>query len=74
MQQGWVCTVLNIGCALRKYRPALGWLAHLGPLAVPPTATRWWSFEALILMSGWLPDATLAVATMGVCNLTNSVS
>lgn len=40
----------------------------------PSPVCRWWSFEALILMSGWLPDATLAVATMGVANLTNSVS
>lgn len=44
------------------------------PPSLPPLVDRWWSFEALILMSGWLPDATLAVATMGVANLTNSVS
>jgi hypothetical protein len=35
---------------------------------------RWWSFEALILMAGWFPDAQLAVATMGLCSLTNTVT
>jgi hypothetical protein len=32
------------------------------------------SFEALILQAGWFPDAQLAVATMGLCSLTNSVT
>jgi hypothetical protein len=31
------------------------------------------SFEALILQAGWFPDAQLAVATMGLCSVTNAV-
>ncbi len=39
----------------------------------PCLPARWWSFEALIFMAGWFPDAQLAVATMGLCSMTNTV-
>ncbi|EFN53551.1 hypothetical protein CHLNCDRAFT_58521 [Chlorella variabilis] len=52
-----------------------GWGQYLG-LALPSVVMiccKWWSFEALILQAGWFPDAQLAVATMGLCSMTNSV-
>lgn len=70
--------IARLGQRMMHIRPWAGRRAVVRPSPLPPTHNpalpRWWSFEALILMSGWLPDATLAVATMGVCNLTNSVS
>ena len=30
-------------------------------------AAEWWTFEAVILMAGLLPNPSLAVAVMGIC-------
>jgi len=36
--------------------------------------TEWWSFEMLVIMSGWLPNAQTAVAVMGLClNLSGAI-
>ncbi len=42
-----------------------GWPRHL---------RRWWAFEFLLIMAGWFKDAQLAVATMGVLQLSSSIA
>ncbi|KAL4858417.1 Protein DETOXIFICATION 1 [Chlorella vulgaris] len=41
-----------------------GWSKYLSVIMV---CVEWWTFEALIIMSGWLPDPDLTVAVMGIC-------
>ncbi|KAL4448284.1 hypothetical protein ABPG75_005503 [Micractinium tetrahymenae] len=35
---------------------------------------KWWAFEFLLIMAGWFKDAQLAVAAMGVLQLSSSIA
>jgi len=61
------CDILHLGLC-RSMKCFHGWWSYL-KLALPSVGAcclEWWLYEGLILMAGWLPNAHVAVAAMGV--------
>ena len=68
-----------MACSAAASAPAQArMLQRADPAVLPPRwpgrLCRWWAFEFLLIMAGWFRDAQLAVATMGVLQLSSSIA
>ncbi|KAL4421824.1 hypothetical protein ABPG77_001613 [Micractinium sp. CCAP 211/92] len=61
------------GWSREAFREWGGYLALALP-SVVMICCKWWAFEFLLIMAGWFKDAQLAVATMGVLQLSSSIA